>query len=47
MVRGRGLILKSSGLAMVCPRCKSDVPLSLDTMKSIQQKIMVFFERRG
>jgi endogenous inhibitor of DNA gyrase (YacG/DUF329 family) len=45
MLRGRGLVLKADSLALVCPRCKSDVPLSQTATKAVQDCAVLFFRR--
>lgn len=43
VLRNRGLVLKSSGIVAICPRCKSDVPLSQTLHKALQDRIVLFF----
>jgi len=45
LLRNKGLVLKSSGLVVICPKCKSDVPLSPDWMKALQNAAVLFFRR--
>lgn len=43
LLRARGVILKATGLALVCPRCRGDVPLSQSLHQQIHQRVVLFF----
>jgi hypothetical protein len=32
IIRNRGILLKASGPALVCPRCRADVPFQADLL---------------
>lgn len=34
LFRNRGIILRKAGPALVCPRCRKDVPVNLDLLKA-------------
>ena len=46
MMRTRGLVIKSTGLALICPKCKGDVPVSLDVMNQLHKTVVLFKQRR-
>ncbi len=46
LLRTRGLVLKSSGMAAICPKCGSDVPFSPEMMQQLHQKAVLFFRNR-
>lgn len=46
LLRSRGVILKGDSLAIVCPKCKGDVPLGLDAMNAVHRAAVLFFEKR-
>jgi hypothetical protein len=45
MVRTAGMIMQDGGgMAMVCPRCKSDVPFTPDFAKALQTRLVLLFK---
>ena len=42
IVRTRGIVFQSSGMKLVCPKCKADVPLSQDMAKAMQNSLVLF-----
>ena len=49
IVRNRGLIFKASGVVLVCPSCKADVPVSGDLAKALTDRLRLLLpiEPRG
>lgn len=45
MVRNHGLMFKAEGLAVVCPKCKGDVPVSMDLAKALHSRLVLIFRR--
>jgi hypothetical protein len=45
IVRNRGLVFKASGVIMVCPKCKRDVPLTADFAKALTDRLILFIRR--
>ena len=46
IVRTSGLVLKGEGgMALVCPKCKADVPFTADFAKALQTSLALFFKR--
>ena len=35
MLRTRGLVLKASGVTVICPKCKADVPATGELRKAL------------
>lgn len=47
LLRNRGLVIKSTGLALVCPKCSGDVPFSPDAMSAVHQVAVLFLQKGG
>jgi hypothetical protein len=45
MVRNKGMVFKAEGIALICPKCGADVPVSGDMAKAMQERIVVFLRR--
>lgn len=44
-LRTAGLVMKAdAGLALVCPKCKADVPFTADFAKALQHRLALFFK---
>ncbi len=43
LIRGRGLVLKAEGVAMICPKCKADVPLDGELAKALSARLLLVF----
>lgn len=43
VIRNRGIVMKSDGLALVCPKCKGDVPPSPEAMQLLHRYAVLFF----
>lgn len=43
MLRGRGLVLKAKSVAMVCPKCSADVPVTGEFAKALQARLLLVF----
>lgn len=45
IIRNSGLVLKADGATIVvCPKCKSDVPFSVDLAKALRNRMVIFFK---
>lgn len=44
IIRTRGLVLKASGLSLVCPRCKGDVTPSQELQKAMSNALVLFLK---
>lgn len=44
MLRTRGVVFKSGGMLVVCPKCKGDVQPTADLMKALQNVAVLFFK---
>lgn len=44
MLRGKGLVLKSHGLVIICPSCTKDVPLDPEAMHAVHRVAVLFFQ---
>ncbi|CAB4137421.1 hypothetical protein UFOVP326_28 [uncultured Caudovirales phage] len=44
IIRTRGLVLKASGLSLVCPRCKGDVAPSQELQKAMSNSLVLFLK---
>ena len=48
VVRSAGLVCKTDGgLAMICPRCKGDVPFTGEFARALQTRLALFFKHTG
>ena len=47
LIRTAGMVMKAEGgMAMVCPRCKSDVPFTADFAKALQTRLLLYFDKK-
>lgn len=46
ILRTRGIVIKKHGLALICPKCKGDVPVSPEMMHQLQEIAVLFFRNR-
>jgi hypothetical protein len=46
IVRNRGLVFKAEGVVMVCPKCKGDVPMTVDFAKALSGRLALFISKR-
>lgn len=45
MVRTAGMVMKDGGgMALVCPKCKADVPFTPDFAKALQTRLVLLFK---
>ncbi len=44
MVRSSGLVLKSTGLVVICPKCKADAPLPASAMSTVHNISVLFLK---
>ncbi len=47
LIRARALILKAECVAVVCPRCKGDVPVEGDLAKALSARLLLVFGAGG
>jgi len=43
LIRGRGLLLKADGVAVICPKCKGDVPVEGELAKALSSRLLLVF----
>lgn len=46
MVRNKGLILKATGVAVVCPKCSGSVPIGGEMAKALSARLLLVFNRK-
>ncbi len=45
MLRTAGVVLKDGGgMALLCPKCKADVPFTPDLAKALQTRLVLLFK---
>lgn len=45
VLKNRGLIFKSQGISLACPKCKQDVPVSNENMNKMHRVAVLFLQR--
>ena len=43
MLRNKGIVLKASHVALICPKCGHDVPLAGEMAKALSARILLIF----
>ena len=43
LIRGRGFLLKADCVAVICPKCKGDVPVEGDLAKALSSRLLLVF----
>ena len=43
LLRNRAMVFKADGIALVCPKCKHDVPMSNEAMHAMHRVAVLFF----
>lgn len=45
LVRNAGMVMKTDGsMALICPKCRADVPFTPDFAKALQSRLVLMFK---
>ena len=43
LIRARGMVLKATGVSVICPKCKGDVPVEGEMAKALSARLLLVF----